>query len=43
MLDRARTMLISEVSQARNIPEAEAIAMMEKSLVKSGFHFPEPA
>ena len=43
MLDRARTMLISEVSQARNIAEPEAIGIMDKALAKSGFHFPEAA
>ena len=43
MLDRARTMLISEVSQARNISEPEAISLMDKALAKAGFHFPEPA
>jgi len=43
MLDRARTMLISEVSQARNIAEPEAISLMDKALAKTGCHFPEPA
>jgi CarD family transcriptional regulator len=43
VLDRARTMLISEVSQARNISEPEAISLMDKALAKAGFHFPEPA
>ena len=43
MLDRTRTMLISEVSLARNIGEAEAIALLEKSLQKCGFSFPGPA
>jgi len=43
MLDRSRTMLISEVSQSRNIPEAEAIGLMQKALSKSGFQFPEPS
>ena len=43
MLDRARTILISEVSQARNIAEPEAINLMDKALAKSGFHFPEAA
>ena len=43
MLDRTRTMLISEVSLARNIPEPEAISLLEKSLQKCGFNFPEAA
>jgi CarD family transcriptional regulator len=43
MLDRTRTMLISEVSLARNIAEPDAIALLEKALQKSGFAFPGPA
>jgi CarD family transcriptional regulator len=43
MLDRSRTMLISEVSQARNIAETEAIGLMQKALTKAGFQFPDPA
>jgi CarD family transcriptional regulator len=43
MLDRTRTMLISEVSLARNIPQPEAIQLLEKALIKSGFSFPEAA
>ena len=43
MLDRARTMLILEVSLARNISEPEAIALLHKSLVKAGYCFPEAA
>ncbi len=43
MLDRARTMLISEVSQARNISEIEAIALMQKALTKTGHQFPDPS
>lgn len=34
MLDRTRTMLISEVSLARGMRDAEAIALLEKSLSK---------
>jgi CarD family transcriptional regulator len=43
MLDRSRTMLISEVSQARNIAEPEAIGLMQKSLAKINLLFPDPA
>src|SRR3954447_15582235 len=43
MLDRSRTMLISEVSQARNISEPEAIVLMQKSLAKINLPFPDPA
>ncbi len=41
MLDRARTMLISEVSLARNISQSEAILLLERALAKTGFAFPE--
>lgn len=41
MLDRTRTMLISEVSLARNIAQTEAIQLLEKSLLKCGLAFPE--
>lgn len=43
MLDRARTMLILEVSLARNISELEAISLLQKSLGKAGYAFPEAA
>jgi CarD family transcriptional regulator len=43
MLDRTRTMLITEVSLARGIREPEAIVLLEKALVKCGFAFPEAA
>ena len=43
MLDRSRAMLISEVSLARNIAEGEAIALLRKSLAKTGYLFPETA
>jgi CarD family transcriptional regulator len=43
MLDRARTMMISEVSQARGISETEAISLLQKSLTRMNLLFPEPA
>ncbi len=43
MLDRARTMLISEVSQARNISQPEAINLMQKSLSRLNLNFPDEA
>lgn len=43
MLDRARTMLIGEVAQARGIRETEALDMLQKALAKSGYAFPEAA
>lgn len=43
MLDRARTMLIGEVAQARGIREDESILLLQKALGKSGYSFPEAA
>ncbi len=43
MLDRSRTMLISEVAQARGISEADSIQMLQKALSKCGHAFPEAA
>jgi CarD family transcriptional regulator len=43
MLDRARTMLIGEIAQARGIREAESIVLLQKALSKCGYAFPEAA
>src|SRR5580693_1708953 len=43
MLDRTRTMLISEVSLARNISQSESIQRLQKTLSKAGHSFPEAA
>ena len=43
MLDRARTMLIGEVAQARGIRESESIVLLQKALSKCGHAFPEAA
>lgn len=43
MLDRSRAMLVSEVSLARNISEQESIALMRKTMAKSGYVFPDAA
>jgi len=40
MLDRARHMLVSEVSIARNVPEIHAINMMQRALAKAGLAMP---
>jgi len=40
MLERARSMLIMETSVAKAVPEPEAIALIEKSLSKSGLPMP---
>ena len=36
MLDRARHMLVSEISTARNVPEIRAVNMLERALAKAG-------
>ena len=41
MLDRARQMLIAEVSVSRGIGEAAAIELLRKSLAKAGVPLPE--
>ena len=41
MLDRARHMLISEISIARNVPEVTATMLMQRSLSKVGLLLPE--
>jgi CarD family transcriptional regulator len=40
MLDRARHMLISEISIGRNVPEIHAISMLQRSLGKAGLPLP---
>jgi CarD family transcriptional regulator len=42
MLDRARHMLITELSTSRGMAEAEAALVLEKALVKAQLHLPEP-
>ena len=40
MLDRARHMLVTELSMARRIPDTEAIALMDRALAKSRLMLP---
>ena len=40
MLDRARHMLVSEISIARGIPDIHAAAMMQRALAKGGLSLP---
>src|ERR1035438_7850420 len=40
MLDRARHMLVSEISIARGVPEIHAVALMQRALSKSGLSLP---
>lgn len=42
MLDRARHMLITELSTSRGMSEAEAAAILEQALAKCDLHLPEP-
>ena len=41
MLDRARHMLVSEISAARNVPEVRAVTMIDRALAKAGIALPE--
>jgi len=40
MLDRARHMLVSEISIARNVPEVHAIGILQRALGKAGLTLP---
>ena len=40
MLDRARHMLVSEISIARNVPDIHAAGMLQKALVRAGLSLP---
>ena len=42
MLERARHMLLSEVSMARGVPEIHAAAMLQRALTKAGLTLPAP-
>jgi CarD family transcriptional regulator len=42
MLDRARHMLITELSTSRGLREEEAAELLEKALAKADLHLPEP-
>ncbi|HSP69865.1 MAG TPA: hypothetical protein VLN48_19215, partial [Bryobacteraceae bacterium] len=41
MLDRARHMLITELSHSRAMTEVEAAQVLEKALAKAQLHLPE--
>ena len=40
MLERARHMLVSEISIARNVPELHAVNMLQRALLKAGLSLP---
>jgi hypothetical protein len=42
MLDRARHMLITELSTSRGLSEANTMAMLDQALQKSQLRWPEP-
>ena len=42
MLDRARHMVITELSTSRGLPEAEAAQILDQALAKARLHLPEP-
>jgi CarD family transcriptional regulator len=42
MLDRARHMLVSEISIVRNVPEIYAVNMLQRALAKAGLALPAP-
>jgi CarD family transcriptional regulator len=41
MLERARHMLVSEISIARGIPEISAVAVLQRALLKAGLTLPQ--
>ena len=43
MLERARHMLVSEISIARSVPEIHAVGMLQRSLLKAGLSLPNVA
>jgi CarD family transcriptional regulator len=40
MLDRARHMLVSEISISRAVPEIHAVSMLQRALAKTGLTLP---
>jgi CarD family transcriptional regulator len=40
MLERARHMLVSEISISRNVPEIHAVNMLQRALLKAGLSLP---
>ena len=43
MLERARHMLVSEISIARSVPEVQAVKLLQRSLLKAGLTLPNLA
>lgn len=42
MLDRARHMLITELSTSRGLTESEVVEMLDQALAKAQLHLPDP-
>jgi CarD family transcriptional regulator len=42
LMERARHMLLSEISLARGVPEVHAVNLLERSLAKAGLTLPPP-
>jgi len=42
MLDRARHMLLTELSTSRGMREPEAVELLDRSLAKAALKLPEP-
>jgi CarD family transcriptional regulator len=40
MLDRARHMLVSEISISRNVPDIHAVSMLQRAVAKAGLSLP---
>ena len=43
MLDRARHMLVAEISTSRKAPEVQALSILQRSLLKAGLSLPPAA
>jgi len=42
MLERARQMLVTEVSTARALNDVQAVDLLQRTMVKANLAFPEP-
>jgi CarD family transcriptional regulator len=43
MLERARHMLVSEISLARGVPDVHAMNLLERAIAKAGLRLPPPS
>jgi CarD family transcriptional regulator len=42
LMERARHMLVSEISLARGVPEVQAVNLLERAVAKAGLRLPPP-